>query len=69
MSPFIRNFDTFLYVQSVKSLLYLTDVSHNLISPVNAHVNERSVSNLIEKFPLFPEFNVRAVRYDVTIKP
>jgi hypothetical protein len=69
MSPFVRNYDTLLYEQHAKSLLNWTDVSHNLISPVNARVNERAVSNLIEKFPLHPELNMRAVRYDVTIKP
>ena len=69
MCPFIRNYDTLLFDQHVKSLLYWTDVSHNLISPVNVHVNEHSVSNLIEKFPLFSQLNMWAVRYDVTIKP
>jgi len=69
MSPFIRNYGTLLFEQHVKSLLYRADISHNLISPVNAHVNERSVSNLIGKFPLFPELNMRATRYDVTIQP
>ena len=69
MSPSIRNRDTFLFRQHVKSLLYWTAVSHNLISPTNAHVNERSVSNLIETFRLFPELNMRTVRYEVTIVP